>query len=166
MRRAASLKSTLSSRLTSSMPSPAPHREQIQVPRPSLSSKRNRSLPPHIGQGPCLLLSVFAVTPRAESIPRHLPRTRSRRGSCSIASPLLPAPVEGDLLRLQPVQEDAIRSGGNVDKPARPGAEASLVLRCGIGELVPALALNPQQHRVHLLPRMGLGLCSSASQLD
>src|SRR3954452_4961237 len=145
---AASLKSTFRNFFTSSMPSPAPHREHIHVPRPPLSSNRKQSLPPQTGQGPWRFESALAGTPSEVSIPRQRPNARSLRGSCSMASLLLPALVECDLERLQPIQKHSIRSRGEVRQSPGPIAVASLVFRGGVAGLVSAVGLHPKEHRI------------------
>src|SRR5262249_19394870 len=67
--------------ITNAMPSPAPHLEQIHVPRPSLLSQRQRSLPPHSGHGPTLPERNDSVMPSAGRIPNQRPLARSLSGS-------------------------------------------------------------------------------------
>src|SRR5688572_18618011 len=56
--------------------SPAPQPLQIHVPRPPRSSKRKRSLPPQLGQGPCLFRKNFSAMPRCMSTLGQRPAKR------------------------------------------------------------------------------------------
>ena len=72
---------------TNSSPSPAPHWAQINDPDPSLSSNRNRSLPPHQGQWLCLPVRNSEPTPIDPKISIHLPCARSLTSDASICRP-------------------------------------------------------------------------------